>query len=153
MMKMDVVVASASFFGGYFCTEFFVPCFHVPRSRNLPTATSKRGETDDGNRPIYLLARPTSTGNVDVALDREKLAADGIRQISQPICSRSGRQARSIAKAMNGGTNLRDQRRKTGTNMLIPFMCYLFPTRHLDFILLPLDSTSDFPTCRRPYSK
>ena len=90
MMKMDVVVASASFFGGYFCTEFFVPCFHVPRSRNLRTATSKRGETDDGNRPIYLLrvARPTSTGNVGVALEREKLAADdGIRQISQPIAA------------------------------------------------------------------
>ena len=90
MMKMDVVVASASFFGGYFCTEFFVPCFHVPRSKNPPTATSKRGETDDGNRPIYLLARPTSTGNVGVALDREKLA-DDIRQISQPIAEVAAR--------------------------------------------------------------
>ena len=73
-----------------FVQEFFVPCFHVPRSRNLRTATSKRGETDDGNRPIYLLrvARPTSTGNVGVALEREKLAADdGIRQISQPIAA------------------------------------------------------------------
>ena len=61
---------------------------------NLPTATSKRGETDDGNRPIYLLGLRVrsylGTGNVGVALDREKLA-DDIRQISQPIAEVAAR--------------------------------------------------------------